>query len=222
MAAWVALWRSAQNVEKPTTRDDNGGNARLEGGDRNKGELDSENRHDADAATIVPGQAPSDDDVHGSALKCQDAQQQLLLLDSAADPGPRRCDGYADSANHRLEDYDTHDDARRDDNVSRSGNTASGELDGDDSGGAWTTTAALGTATRDDYAGKETTKHDDNARCEDNRRNRDNAASDDLDGKAATTTVTTPALGTAVRGDNEGVKPTTYGGENTGRSADEN
>ena len=80
----------------------------------------------------------------------------------------------------------------------------------------------LGTATSGDNDDAKVTKHDDNVRCDDNARSSDNAASDELDGKAATTTVTTPALGTAARGDNDGAKATTHGGENAGHSADGN
>ena len=170
----------------------------------------------------APGQAPSDDDDQGTAQGCTDAQHKNLLCDSDAGPGLRRCDNYADRANHRLDDYDAHENARRDDNVRCSGNAAREELGGDGSSGTGTTTAALGTATSGDNDGAKTTKHDDNARCDDNARSSDNAASDELDGKAAATTVTTPALGTAARGDNDGAKATTHGGENAGHSADGN
>ena len=107
-------------MEEPTTRDEIGGNARLDRGD-------SENRHNATATTTAPGQAPSDDDDQGTAQGCTDAQYKNLLCDSDAGPGLRRCDGYADCANHRLDDYDN---ARRDDNALRDDNAASDELDG--------------------------------------------------------------------------------------------
>ena len=141
MAAWVALWRAAQNVVKPTTCEDDGGNPRLEGGDRHKGELDGENRHNATATTIVPGHALSDDDDQGTAQGCTDAQQQFLLCDSDAGPGLRRCDGYADCAN-------------RDDNAPRDDNAASDELVGK----TVTMTASGDNARRDDNAPR-----DDNA-----------------------------------------------------------
>ena len=201
--AFFMAWRAAYRLEEPTTSDDGGGNARLDLGDgphsdnAARGELDGEDRHNATAATTVPGQAPCDDgNDRGSAMEYMEAQHKRLLHDPAAGPGLLRCDGYADRADHGLDDGDTWENACREDKARCSDNAARGELDGDDRHNATAATTVPGQAPSDEDG-------DASAALPSGGEERDSAA-------PLTTTIT--ARGAAARSDAGEAKPTTPGG----------
>ena len=133
-------------------------------------------------------------------MGCTDAQHKNLLCDSDAGPGLRRCDGYADRANHRLDDGNALDDARRNDNAARD------ELESNDRHFATAATTVPGQAQSENDNDTRAALTHGGAKC-------DSVA-------PMTTAITAP--GAAARSDDGEAKPTTPGGTKAGRSADEN